>query len=120
MSGPDGLPAMLFGFGQTSPDNPVLTLELATHQLTALFGQEAASPLDVVIRDWRTEKYTASTQWPPSQRYDLFGSPALQQPTWEGRLYWTSTETASVAPGHIEGALEAAERTVAAIMQTLA
>jgi monoamine oxidase len=119
MSGPDGAPAMLFGFGQTSPSNPVLTAELATQQLAALFGQQAASPVDVIIRDWRTEQYTASTQWPPSQRYDLFGSPVLQQSAWDGGLYWTSTETASVAPGHIEGALEAAERTVAAIVQTL-
>jgi monoamine oxidase len=47
------------------------------------------------------------------------GSPVLQQPAWDGQLYWTSTETASIAPGHIEGALEAAERTVAAIVQTL-
>ena len=85
-------------------------------QFAALFGPEAAAPSDVLIRDWRLEERTSPQYWPPSQRYDLFGSPLLQTPTWQGRLLWTSTETSAIAPGHMEGALAAAERTVQTIL----
>ena len=116
MSGPYGDPAMLFGFGQTPPGSPEITPVTVTKQLAALFGPEAAAPLDVLIRDWRLEERTSPLHWPPSQRYDLFGSRLLQTPTWQGRLLWTSTETSTIAPGHMEGALAAAERTVQTIL----
>ncbi len=115
MSGPEGHPAMLFGFGQSGPGRADLTPSVVTDQLTALFGPHAAAPVDVMIRDWRRAPRTTPLSGQPSQRYDLFGSPVLQRPTWGGRLYWTSTETSTDAPGHIEGALAAAERTVQSI-----
>lgn len=37
----------------------------------------------------------------------------------DGRLHRAATETATVYPGHVEGALEAAERAVAAIRAVL-
>ena len=116
MSGPDGVPAMLFGFGQTRPRGAIITAATATTQFAALFGPEAAAPLDVLIRDWGLEKRTSPQHGPLSQRYDLFGSPLLRTPTWHGRLLWTSTETSAIAPGHMEGALGAAERTVQSIL----
>ncbi|MEO1058932.1 MAG: FAD-dependent oxidoreductase, partial [Actinomycetota bacterium] len=48
--------------------------------------------------------------------YQTYGHPIWQTPTGDGRLHWTSTETSREAPGHIEGALAAAERTVLAIV----
>jgi monoamine oxidase len=116
MSGPDGAPAMLFGFGQTPPRGAIITAATVTKQFAALFGPEAAAPLDVLIRDWSLEKRTSPRHWPLSQRYDLFGSPLLRTPTWHGRLLWTSTETSAIAPGHMEGALAAADRTVQTIL----
>lgn len=113
MSGPDGDPAMLFGFGQTRPGQAPPTDAQVLAQLTAIFGPDAATARDVIIRDWSSEPFTSPGQWPPSTRYDLFGSPHLRRAQWDGRLYWSSTETGSTAPGHIEGALDAAERTVA-------
>ena len=106
---------MLFGFGQTRPGGAI-TAATVTKQFAALFGPEAAAPLDVLIHDWRLEERTAPRHWPLSQRYDLFGSPLLQTPTWHGRLLWTSTETSAIAPGHMEGALAAADRTVQTIL----
>ena len=50
----------------------------------------------------------------------MFGHPLYQQPALDGRLHWSSTETAGSYAGHIEGALVAAERTVASIVSTTA
>lgn len=112
MSGPGGKSAMLFGFGRSHPDSPPASAQAFVEQLTLLFGAEAAAPTDVMVRDWRAERWTTPDVWPPSQRFDLFGSPELQKPAWDGKLFWSSTETSPVSPGHIEGALAAAERTV--------
>ena len=112
MSGPGGNPGMLFGFGQSEPEGPELSAEVFVDQLTSLFGPEAGRPLESMAIDWRRERFTTPARWPLSMRYDLFGAPAFQRPTWDGRLHWSSTETSTEAPGHIEGALAAAERTV--------
>ncbi len=119
MSGPNGQPAMLFGFGQSDPGRAITPADV-TEQFGDLFGPAAATPIEVLIRDWRLEDRTTPLHAQPGQRYDLFGSPLLQRPAWEGRLYWTSTETAQEAAGHIEGALAAAERTVESIIEHLA
>jgi monoamine oxidase len=44
-----------------------------------------------------------------------YAHPLYQEPAGDGRLHWASTETAPTSPGHIEGALASAERTVEAI-----
>ena len=111
MSGPDGSPPMLFGFGQAAgPSAP--TADLFVEQLVALFGSEAASPVETVALDWSAEAFTTPAGGNRSERYEFYGSPLLRTPSWDGRLHWASTETGAVAPGHLEGALEAAERTV--------
>lgn len=116
MSGPEGLPAALFGFGSSPSSSGALDGELFVRQLTAIFGDDAASPMETWSLDWGREAFT-SPPGPPNRRFDLFGSPHLAAPAWGGRLHWSSTETGQVAPGHIEGALQAAERTVRAILQ---
>ncbi len=117
ISGPRPGPGVLFGFGQTTPDKPDLDPQSFINQLVALFGGRAENPTDIIIRDWRQQPWTTPDNWPLSERYDLFGAPILQQPAWDGKLFWCSTETASVAPGHIEGALFAAERAAKAIAE---
>ncbi|MGB2915436.1 MAG: FAD-dependent oxidoreductase [Candidatus Microthrix parvicella] len=113
MSGPDGTPAMLFGFGQAPLADPA---EAFVEQLTALFGPKAAEPAQVLVVDWGRQPFTAPTRLGLTSRYDLYGSPHLTTPSWAGRLHWASTETATTAPGHIEGALAAAERTLGALL----
>jgi len=115
MSGADGTPAMLFGFGHSRPAGPAPTGDLFIEQLTGLLGPDAASPIDVRAIDWRDEPFTTPDQEPVSLRRELFGSRLLQRSTWDRQLYWTSTEAAPVVPGHLEGALAAAERTVDAL-----
>lgn len=111
MSGPAGEPAMLFGFGDVAGPH-ALTAEVFVQQLVGVFGPVAASPLAAIALDWSAEKFTRPVGPNNSQRYDLYGSLWLRRPSWAGRLHWASTETGAVAPGHLEGALEAAERTV--------
>ena len=119
MSGPEGDPAALFGFakplsGARSPsDAEVLA------QLVVLFGPEAAKPEDLLVCDWRAERYTSPPGVGRLARYELFGNGSYLAPSLGGRLHWASTETASESPGHIEGALAAAERASRIILKAL-
>ena len=112
MSGPGGSPAMLFGFGSSRSGRPPITPESVALQMGELFGDRAAAPTAVHIRDWSEEPGFSETI---SDAYHLFGSPHLQRSSWDDRLLWTSTETSTIAPGHLEGALAAAERTTGLI-----
>jgi monoamine oxidase len=117
MSGPDGHPAALFGFarlpraGDPPPQRAAVEAQLAT-----LFGPDAPAPVEVLIHDWRAEGETAPLGVDPSSAYQLFGHPRYQEPSLGGRLHWASTETATVSPGHIEGAMASGERAAAAIV----
>ena len=115
MSGPGGSPAALFGFAPAVPGRSALTeVDVARH-LGGLFGARAAHPLEVIVADWRREPFTSPSGVERLTAYQAFGHELYQAPALGGRLHWASTETATVAPGHIEGALAAAERVVAAI-----
>lgn len=119
MSGPDGAPAALFGFCALEPGAAAPTEAEAIAQLSALFGDEAGEPTDVFIMDWRTEAFTSPPNVERLTNYQTYGHPRFQEPALDGRLHWASTETSPVAPGHIEGALTAAERAAGAIVNSL-
>ena len=115
MSGPGGQPAALFGFARAASMHPGIEKDIR-EQLTRMFGPRAANPTELLIQDWSRETWTTvpSTDGPPE--YGMFGQPIYQRPVLEGRLHWSSTETAQAFAGHIEGALAAAERTSTAIL----
>ncbi|MEZ5216987.1 MAG: NAD(P)/FAD-dependent oxidoreductase [Ilumatobacteraceae bacterium] len=124
MSGPDGRPAALFGFAPSVLFGPESEARVLT-QLARLFGPEAARPQHVIIQNWSDEPRTVppavpGRPGPGTSRadYAYFGHAAYQRPSLEGRLHWASTETATTAPGHIEGALQAAERTARTILSS--
>ena len=119
MSGPDGSPAALFGFAPGSLDQPTASAQACLDQLVELFGPEAAEPIDLVVHDWRAEPWTSPPEVERLTAYQAFGHPLFGEPALDGRLHWCSTETATVAPGHIEGALAAAERAASAILSDL-
>jgi monoamine oxidase len=116
MSGPDGEPAALFGFaaGAAAAGGPV-NEEAAVDQLVRLFGSDASSPVGVRILDWSTEPWTSPSGTRDTQRYDLYGHSLYRRPV-HGRLHFASTETAPTFAGHVEGALAAADETVARIL----
>lgn len=124
MSGPNGSRAALFGFA------PAMVIgehphDRVTAQLERLFGPSAAQPEQLFIQNWAAERHTVpptadGQPSPPMSRadYSLYGHASFQQPSLNGRLHWSSTETATRHPGHIEGALEAGERVADAILHT--
>ena len=114
MSGPDGAPPALFGFvpGGSAP----VIVQDVVDQLVAIFGPEAAAPTDITIQDWRTERWTSPPNVARLDDYRTYGHGVYAEPVWDGRLHWCSTETAHDAPGHIEGALAAAERAIERVM----
>jgi monoamine oxidase len=112
MSGPDGSPAALFGFTRSARLHSGIDTEIR-EQLGRMFGTFAAEPISITIQDWSSEKWTNVHSG--SDNYGLFGHPMYRTPSLDGRLHWSSTETAANYAGHIEGALEAAERTVTTI-----
>lgn len=119
MSGPDGSPAALFGFapltsGQAAPDE-----DQVRAQMVEIFGPDAANPRQIMVCDWSAEEFTSPPNAAELGAYQAYGHPLFQEAAGHGRLHWASTETATVAPGHIEGALAAAERTAAAIIANL-
>lgn len=115
MSGPDGTPSALFGFAPRAPAGGP-DREAVIAQLVRLFGSEAHGAIDVHVHDWRAERWTSPADVEAHTGYHTYGHPAYAKPVFDGRLHWTSTETSPVAPGHVEGALAAAERTAAAIL----
>ena len=115
MSGPDGSPAALFGFAPLQPGQPTPTHDEVLAQLAELFGDEAAGPAGLEIADWRAEPYTSPPGVDALGAYGAYGHPLFRQPALGGRLHWASTETATDAPGHVQGALSAATRAAAAI-----
>lgn len=119
MSGPDGAPAALFGFIPLTDLAPLPSDGEVAAQFGALFGPEAADPTELVIKDWRADPDTSPPGVGALQQYQTYGHPQFQEAAWDGRLHWASTETATEAPGHIEGALAASERTVNAIDRNL-
>ncbi len=62
------------------------------------------------LQDWAQEPWTCAAAdlagppaWPQAE-------PVLRQPHWAGRLLFAGTETATHGAGHMEGALESADR----------
>jgi monoamine oxidase len=116
MSGPGGQPAALFGFARAASMHAGVESEIR-EQLIRMFGPQAAHPITLLIQDWSKEVWTNPNTSVGAANYGLFGNPIYHEPALGGRLHWSSTETAKMYAGHIEGALEAAERCVAAITQ---
>lgn len=117
LSGVGGQPAALFGFAGTDAASGPITEGDVLDQLVRLFGAAAGSPTELVLADWRTERFTSPDAVERITDYSTFGHRTFQQPAMNGRVHWASTETAPVAAGHIEGALAAAERAVAHIVE---
>lgn len=120
MSGDDGTPAALFGFAQPGAGNPTPTKDKVLDQLADLFGPEARQPTTLLIQDWRTEPLTSPETVDALTDYSTYGNPLFSQAFLDGRAHWASTETATTAPGHIEGALQAGSRAASNALRQLA
>lgn len=84
-------------------------------QLVRLFGSGAADPVHYEEMRWDDEGWTGGCPiglMPPGVLTSL--GPALSRPI--GPIHWAGTETATEWAGHMEGALEAAERAVQEVL----
>ncbi len=115
MSGSNGEPAAVFGFARAASMHSNIEADIR-EQLIRMFGSQAAEPVEILIQDWSLEQWTTPPNTGGLPDYAMFGHKVYQQPALQGRLHWSSTETARTYAGHIEGALEAAERTVGSIL----
>lgn len=116
MSGPDGSPAALFGFCSLDVGADAPTVDDVVAQFAELFGEQALSPTNVFVMDWRSEPFTSPPTVERLTNYQTYGHPEFSRPILGGRVHWSSTETSPVNPGHIEGAFTAAQRTIDAIL----
>lgn len=122
MSGRDGSPAALFGFAAASTLRGHGTAEvgrLVRAQLGRMYGPRGHDPRHLLLHDWSTDIWTAPRRQTGTPDYSLFGHPAYQQAAAGGRLHWASTETSTTHAGHVEGALQAAERVVGDITRDM-
>jgi monoamine oxidase len=92
-------------------------IRLAVEQLVAMYGSNAAQPVDVLVQDWAQEVLTATADDENEQplQHPPYGTPASLANVWDGKLRLASTEMAPGFGGYLEGALEAAEMAAAAI-----
>lgn len=117
MSDRNGQSGAVFGFVPHSTSDTTVSATAAVSQLVEIFGPRAADPVEVFINDWRREPLTSPPGVELLTNYQTYGHRLYAEPALGGRLHWSSTETATQSPGHIEGAIVAANRAVAAILK---
>nr|WP_226087795.1 FAD-dependent oxidoreductase [Mesobacillus sp. S13] len=121
---PDKEYGALFGFFGIPPKlrqdlGEEQILRLVTEQLTRLFGPSAEKPLALFYKDWASDQATAVEEdAQPLTAFPEYGLPAGMI-SWENKVVFAGTETASGHGGHLEGALQAAERAAAEAMKAL-
>ncbi len=107
-------PYALFGFvGEpvSARKDTQALIERAKVQLVRLFGQEAATTLQIVVQDWAYCEETATElDHQPLNHHPSYGLPQVLTGLAGGRLMFGGTETGHRFGGYLEGALEAAQR----------
>ncbi|MEL6952882.1 MAG: FAD-dependent oxidoreductase [Pseudomonadota bacterium] len=108
-----GGPFALFGFIGVPPvaraDEDRLK-QAVEAQLVRLFGDKAAAPRALFIKDWAFDRLTATAaDAAPQLSHPAYGLPTALRGLWDGRVIFAGTEVAASFGGYIEGALEAAE-----------
>lgn len=87
---------------------------LIDSQLAQLFGPQAQQGHQHRL-DWADEPWTCSAADRAYLPEPPQADPLLRRPLWAGRLFMGGSETAAHGAGHMEGALEAADRIARAL-----
>ena len=104
-SPPDVGTGALFGFAHPGAARQPGFRDAALAQLGRLFGPGAATPDEVIVKDWSTDLATAT----PADQNPLAGHPAYRALPPTERLIFAGSEAMSEDGGFLEGALAAAE-----------
>jgi monoamine oxidase len=113
--------AALFGFvglpaetRATLPQDAII--RAAIEQMARLFGPQAAKPQATLLKDWSTDRFTATeadsipSGHPPATRAPMVSG------EWTDRLSLAGSETSRSDPGYLAGAVEASHRTIRAML----
>ncbi len=113
-------PFGLFGFigvPAHARRNETVLKEAIIAQLVRLFGPSAAQPKSLLIKDWAPDSKTATQlDLEPLYAHPHYRSLDVDMALWDERVLLSGTETAPQFGGYIEGALEAADQTLAALL----
>ncbi len=109
----DGEVFSLFGFFATPPQqrhrNKSIMDAKIIGQLTRLFGEKAASPMEIVYKDWARDVLTATDmdQLIPNHHASNLWDSKMEE-TFNNHLIWSGSESADGRyNGYIEGAISA-------------
>jgi len=116
--------AALFGFVGISAERRAAIgreaiVETSLQQLANLFGSEAATPCEILFKDWAADSLTATTDdrlvgaHPSPDPRPWVGEP------WRKFISLAGSETSHSDPGYLAGAVEAAGRTAKEIISRL-
>ncbi|MDY8094894.1 FAD-dependent oxidoreductase [Paenibacillus polymyxa] len=114
----------LFGFFRVPAHNRAdlgeeAITELVVAQLVRLFGPQANDTMGILYKDWAIEPEVAVTEdLIPFSEYPNYGVPVGEKNA-AIPVVFTSTETANIQGGHLEGALWAAERAVSQLIERI-
>lgn len=123
-SPPSGVPGILVGFVEADEARRFGRLDPASRReavigcLVALFGSEAATPVDYVEASWSDEEWTRGcygANLAPGA-WTRYGE-ALRSPF--GLVHWAGAETSAVWMNYMDGAVRSGERAATEVLEAL-
>ncbi len=114
----------LFGFFAITPKDrekigEKRILELVVDQLTRFYGPQAANPISLLYKDWSIDQQTAAvSDLEPLTDFPHYGLP-IGSENWGNKIIFAGTETSTESGGHLEGALQSAERAVTEVQSII-
>lgn len=116
---PSGKPGVLiaFGAGEELPGTLRGRREAVLDALVTYFGDQALEAKGFVELDWLSEAWSSGCASPLRPGVLSKYGAALREPT--GRIHWGGSETSPAFDGYMEGAVLAAERVSAEVVEAL-
>ncbi len=116
--------AALFGFPSADADmraslGETALAESCLEQLARLYGPEALRPRAMIFKDWAADPLTASADDRSAGAHPKPSAAPWVTGAWQERLSLGGSETSATEPGYMAGAVSAAQRAVAEVMQRL-
>lgn len=117
----DGASGMLLGFIEGADARewmdrePTQRREAVLANLTAFFGERAASPLHYLDKTWATEPYSGGcyAAYLPPGVWTSYGQ-AVRAPV--GRVHWAGSDFAVIGAGYMDGAVRSGYDAAAAVL----
>lgn len=117
----DGASGMLLGFIEGADARewmdrePTQRREAVLANLTAFFGDRAASPLHYLDKTWATEPYSGGcyAAYLPPGVWTSYGQ-AVRAPV--GRVHWAGSDFAVVGAGYMDGAVSSGYDAASAVL----